>query len=70
MPHTKIDWSVFKDGEEDICSCRCGAEYMSHAKAAQVSGHWVSVTKMACPKCGSHTNCRKVSSGWYKETIG
>jgi hypothetical protein len=47
-----IDWAEFDRYPENTCRCRCGTEFRSHSKLANVGGRFVLVTRRPCPACG------------------
>ena len=55
----KDSWSAFT-GPEDICYCRCGEVYKSHAQYRVSKQNMV--TRKKCPACGKTDNCRTVTS--------
>ncbi len=59
---TEIDWSDFDGDAESTCYCGCGAVYRSHAKSHRQGETITTVTRKHCPDCGSHTDCRRISS--------
>ena len=46
---------------DSILQCNCGEEYKSEANIDFSTCKIVALRK--CPKCGKHTNIRKISSG-------
>lgn len=52
-----VDWSFeFTESVSTTCRCRCGFEYRSHMKVLWDRQSICSVSKDACPQCGSHAN--------------
>lgn len=54
-----IDWSKFT-GAEDVCHCRCGKVFRSHAKFVIYVARMI--TKKKCPSCGKDNDCWRVTS--------
>lgn len=64
-----MDWSCFKDKPiTQTCSCRCGAEYRTHAKINMDLRR--SVPLDPCPGCGRHDNIRRTSDDPELWTLG
>jgi hypothetical protein len=51
-----VDWSRHEGLSESTVSCRCGAEWRSHAKLVSTGASFVPVARKPCPACGRHTD--------------
>lgn len=60
MDEREIDWSGFTFSG-DICYCRCGGIFRSHAKAFYAEGRLL-VTRKPCPSCNQNDNCCRIES--------
>ncbi len=64
----EIDWRPFDGDPEPTCSCRCGVDFRSHAKAFYEGGR-VAYSRKPCPSCGRHDNIRAIRSDWERFVV-
>jgi len=66
----KIDWSIFDGDPELTCTCRCGAQFRSHAKFVSEGNSFRHYSQKPCPGCGRHDNISGIRSDWERFSLG